>query len=69
MELPDNRTKLSGITCPVMLFHSENDKLIDISHARTIRSSLHDCKLVLAKGGHNINLKMYKDELLNFLNI
>jgi len=68
----DHDAKLTTLDAPVLILHSEDDDLVDVSHAhRNARASRDARKVIFSHGGHNgiyaFNRVAYGQALVRFL--
>lgn len=58
---------LSGIDCPTLILHSENDNSVDISHAQNAKARIRNSKLVIVKNhwGHLLWLGTAYERILS----
>lgn len=68
----DNKSRISEVTCPVLVIHAEGDRIVPARHGRTIHEHANDPRrFVSLSGGHNDAFYMdgqrYHDAIVSFV--
>ena len=68
MLLPDNMNNAQHLRCPVLFLHSDDDQLINISHAEKLATVIPTrVTLLKGKGGHNFCFENFIPDIASFI--